>query len=175
MVKISLEFPTVDAAIVALGKLASVAAVAPAEKKQATPLIPTVVAKEIVAKNSGRKPRADKGKERGPYKTVGAGGNTEASQEPAASPPTPETAAPAQASSLSSVTNQSAIPEGTSGADKAAAPTEAEAQTALSKVFEKFGLPACQLLLKDHGVSRMRDLPAEKRAAFIAAAEARVK
>lgn len=105
-----------------------------------------------------RKPRSDAGQERGPYKPraqdAGAPATPTAVAEATASVGSPPVIAPA-----------APAPEG------AVIATEADAQAALEGIFKGRGLPAAQKVLADFGISRLRDLPAEKRAGFIAAAK----
>jgi hypothetical protein len=106
-----------------------------------------------------RKPRADAGKPRGPYKTstnnAGAeqGGTqpTEEAGAPAAGGPGPDTPAPAP-SSAAPVTGA------------AASLTLDDAKAALRRVKDTKGLgtPACIGLIQSFGFDRISDLPAEK-------------
>lgn len=160
MIKITLEFKGVDEAIVALGKLVG----APVATAASSP-----VGAEKPAAPTTRKPRADAGKKRGSYKNVEAPAKESDektdSSSGALAASTPETAA------APVVPEPSASPAG--GA--AAAPKEEDAQAALEVVFTGKGLPAAQTLLAKFEVTRLRDLPAEKRAAFIEAAKEAAK
>jgi len=166
MIKVTLEFPSVEAAIATLGKImvgASVKSVAQThEAKTAEPPAP--------AAPTSRKPRADAGKKRGPHQTAAAGTapvEGDKPQPPGVTPApvaAPETAAPASEANAPSATVQTQAPA-------AAAPSEADAQAALEKVFAGKGLQAAQATLASFGVTRLRDIKPEDRAAFIAAAE----
>lgn len=164
MIKITLEFKGVDEAIVALGKLvgAPVATAASSPVGAEKPVAPTT-----------RKPRADAGKKRGSYKNAEAPAAPAEGDKPQPSgvtPPaasTPETAAPEKA--------EATTPPSPGAEPVAAAPKEEDAQAALEAVFTSKGLPAAQKLLAGAGVSRLRDLPAEKRATFIEAAKEAIK
>lgn len=192
MVKITLEYPSIDAAIVAMAKLTKADGV-------------------TIVDGKARKGRADAGKPRGQYnkKGAGEGAATDANTGAAPSPAAPtETTEPAAASSVSSVANQGAIPEGTSAADNSAtkqpaaperesppapgkdhepvaassvppeatayvAPTAKDAEAALEALFQaappKGGLEAARAVLAKFGVAKLRDLPASQRAHFIKA------
>lgn len=100
-----------------------------------------------------RKPRNDAGKERGPNaRTKNAA--------PAVTP-----ASPATLDVKGEPSTQSA-PVAASNAPKLE-----DARAALSKVFQTKGVEAALDLLKPYKVTRVQDIPAEKFAEFIAAAE----
>ena len=111
-----------------------------------------------------RKQRADIGKPRGAYKKAA---------EPVKNPPiesvqatsTPDSAAPKAAAP--------AVEERTDKADTlapvAAAPvTDAEMQEVLQAVLSAKGMPAVTAIFEKYGVKRGREVPAEKRAEFVA-------
>jgi hypothetical protein len=181
-VKVTLEFASVDAAIVALGKLVGtkVTAVEPQEKKLGPPTSVEEHVARVEARKAERKQRADKGQPRAPYKPrnqeaaagqaspAGAtGGVTDAGKAgeqpaaptstvpPVATAPT-QTAAPAQTVTPA----QSAAP--------AAAATAEEVQTVVAGVFERHGYDVASQLLQRFGVSRGRDLKPEQYADFVA-------
>lgn len=223
MIKVTLEFPSVDAAIVALGKLVPNAAVEVRRKAVGSDAAGAVAgdagpskAAERAADSESTQPaavpgtrqrgtRSDKGKPRGSYKNVAAepapaeahkADPSGVAPSPAAAPETaasetagagqadrgtggiagttlalpPSAAAPETAAPDVGGTSTSGGTAGSPATPGAAVPTAEDAQAALSKVFETHGLPAAQHLLAEFGVSRLRDLPAEKRAEFISAA-----
>jgi len=163
-VKITLEYPTVDLAIVALAKL-------------------TKAADTVIDQASGkptRKGRSDAGK---PRKNQGA----------ADAPPEPKAAGPGSPASSTSGTAAGGEPAGdplsvkTSASDTSTAagpaassgpiPAEAEVQKVIEQVFESTpdsatGIQKVKDLLARYGVARGRDLPEDKRAEFIAEATA---
>ena len=178
MIKVTLEFPSVEAAIATLGKIMGVkppkdSAAPPQQGKpqvEATPS-PASVAGATAAEPSKRGQRSDKGVKRGSYKNAAPGAEGQRPIEAPKGEPlpaaAPETAAPATPMMTETKALVSRDGESKPGA---AVPTAEDAQAALSKVFETHGLPAAQHLLAEFGVSRLRDLPAEKRAEFISAA-----
>lgn len=155
-VKITLEYATVDLAIVALAKLTKADGVA---------MTPEGPRKE-------RKGRNDKGKPRGPHAAAQQEAAAPAEQERTDKAATlPPEAAPAEA--------HKALPSG-EVPPVAAASTEvvpeADAQQALEKLFalppEKGGgINGARDVMARFGVKRLRDLPATSRAEFIALAE----
>jgi hypothetical protein len=207
MLKVTFEFKTPEEAITAIAKIAGLGAAAPAPRlevrKQPTDIEGESRREPDVQPQPGgkkdRKPRADKGRERGAYKPrenanpaveagreggmAGAGHDAGAgvpdarkadtaatgTSTPPASASAPETAAPTPATVAGGTST--AVSESGTGSSGAAAPTEADVQKALEKVFGAKGLPAAQAVLAKFGVSRGRDLAPEKRAEFINAAE----
>lgn len=151
-VKITLEYPNVDAAIVALGKLTSAAGTTIVEGKP-------------------RKGRSDKGQPR-----KGAAPAPEANGA-AASAQTDDSAASTAAPAAAAAPAASPKPDGTPTPGSAAVASEADAQKALEKLFESFpdsatGIAEAKKILGTFGVSRVRDLKEEQRAEFIAKATA---
>lgn len=165
MVKITLEFPTVDHAIAALGKLAGVQ---------------TAAAAPAAAAPAPRKGRSDAGKPRGPR-------NAPQAPEPKAAAPAeqertdkaatlPPEAAPAEADKAHP---SGEVPPVAAASPTASEATEAEAQAAVQKLFEstmktstaenKSGaaLQESKDLLARYGVKRIRDLLAGQRRAFV--------
>lgn len=116
MIKVTFEFPTVDAAIVALGKLSSVAPAAVSPKPVAGP-----VAGGSATEPQQRQPRADKGKKRGSYKNAGAGEQPPQPQAAAAPATAPNAAAASATPKTGDVTGdgENAVTD----AGKAGAPT----------------------------------------------------
>lgn len=185
MVKITLEYPSIDAAIVAMAKLTKADGVT------------------INAEGKPRKGRTDAGKPRGPYrKGAGEGSLPDANtgQAPAGSiapapspaapssqPAAPETESPASAGkdhkpvAAGSTTASATAPDegdkpqpaGVVPAAEAPTPSAKDAEKALETLFEtpapKGGLEAARKVLGAFGVAKLRDLPADKRADFIAA------
>ena len=157
MIRITLEFPSVDQAIVALGKLVGaplkVASDAGSQASAAqAPGAPTIHA---------RKGRADKGKPRG--------SRTE--------PTVAATTAPEQGVSVPAVVTAIGVRHSTAAAPptvgltvvpSAAIPSAADAQQGLEKLFEQKGIAAAQDLLARYGVKRLRDLKENQRAEFVA-------
>lgn len=144
-----------------------------------------------------RKPRADAGKPRGPYKTTGADAGTTASSTPGTTPaagavggdPVTTESPPATPTAAASAPTISAAPaaEGNANgspsvagnpgpAPAAAEPTEADAKAAMGRInkTEGLGMPACIDFLATFGVNRITLLPKEKYAEFIKAADALV-
>jgi hypothetical protein len=176
MIEVTFKFDSIEKAIATLGSLMKGAAPVPNIENPAKPEGGTVDKK--------RKPRADAGKARGPYKDNGV--------------------VPTAAPSLSSVADQGAIPEGTPTAENttppetaapsgaavsgpigesnsgptvqtAAAATQEQAQAALEALFAAKGLPAAQAAMGQFGVSRLRDMKPEDYGPFVAAAQEATK
>ena len=148
MVKVTLEFSTVDAAIVALGKLVGGAPARAAATPVITQVAITPPAATPEAPPRTRRGRSDKGEKRGPYKTAAT---HEASPTPAV-----EAVAPAPAV------------EPPAGGPVV---TQAEAHAALEKLFNTGGIDVARELLGRYGVARLRDLAPESFAAFKVEAE----
>lgn len=179
MIKVTLEFPSVEAAIATLGKImvgtpAAAAHKAPALAGESVtlPAVPT----------TPRKPRADAGKKRGPHNAAPAippTGDAPKGDAESASPPgaAPQTAAPETAPAEGDKPQPSGAvpgPAAVAPTDRnraASVPSEADAQAALEKVFAGKGLQAAQSVLAAFGVSRLRDVKPEDRAEFIKKAE----
>lgn len=180
MIDITLHFNTAEEAIIALAKIKGGAAA----KAAAAPVESPPVNATVAATAKVRKPRADAGKPRGPYKNADAAGNIEsenrstlesASNGSAAiapsvgsvnpSAPATQPAAPAPAEA------DKAQPSGSAPVTAGPATLE-DAQAALTKLFETKGLATAQEVLGTFGVKRLKELAPEKRAAFIANATA---
>jgi hypothetical protein len=144
VIKVSIEFKTVEDAIIGLGKLGNIAA--PAQDAQSAP-------------KSERKPRNDAGKIRGAYKKPEHPVNTLAAQLSDAKvpsstpPPAPVVVTPAEQASPNE-------------------PTAADAQKVMEILFNTKGFKIAQEMVLKHGAPRVRDLPIENRLAFIREAAA---
>lgn len=168
-INLTLECDSLEEAVVTLGKLiggrAAKAAAAPLDKPKATleeragltetPAESGPLAGLTLPKKT-RKPRADKGKGRGPHM-----GGPELPLD--------------DVKESGDDARQAEAPEATAGvspppavAEMAPTATLDEAQTALEAVFKAKGLPKAQEALGHFGVARLRDLPAEKYGAFVA-------
>ena len=155
MVKITLEFPNADAAIVALGKLS---------KADGVTITPDGPRKE-------RKGRNDKGKPRGAQPAAQEAAAPAEQERTDKAATLPSEATPAEA--------HKALPSGEVSPKAAASPipSEAEVQKAIEAVFESSpdsttGIHKVKDLLSRYGVSRGRDLKEEQRADFIKEATA---
>ena len=171
-VKITLEYGSVEEAIVALGRLAQVAKVrraaqgtgAPSEAHEApTPPTggtdaPTSITKNLVLPDTTKKPR---GRPRKQEAAAGVTGGAQASRkvETSADPLVPAEVAPQAPAAASPAEGVPAAP----------APSEAEAKAALESYFEKNGPQMAMSKLASFGVNRLRDLPEGQRAEFIKA------
>lgn len=188
MVKITLEYPTVEAAIAAMGKLAGLGTTAaPAEKKVST--YNDADARKIVADGEKkRKARADAGVKRGSYKNAtgasatpkdpagdkagdGLNATTDASKGEGRSPPSMSTTAdapkePPQADSAKTATVAPKNDWPLKTPD-AVVLKEADCQKAIEAVYAKKQLGGAMALLKEFDVDRVRDLKPEQRAAFV--------
>lgn len=170
-IEITFYFNTIEEAIATLGSLVQKAAPVANVDKPAQPVVLEVPS------TKPRKPRADAGKPRGPYKNVeapGAGSATPptapaagdaAGGMPAAS--TPETAAPSDADRVLAGLSSPAAPTGAA----ATIVPETDAQAALERLFAAKGAQPALQLLAQFGVKRGRDLKPEDRAAFIKKAD----
>lgn len=159
MVKITMEFPSIDAAIVALGKLT---------KADGT----------VLVEGKPRKGRSDAGKPRKNAK--GAGERKEGdANSPAASPApeAPKAGAAAKAPGAKGASSAPSTTAETAAATEASAPAPSAdvAQKALEKLFEAAppagGLEGARAVLSRFGVTRVRDLAEDQRAEFIALTE----
>lgn len=161
MVKITLEYPSIDAAIVAMAKLTKADGVT------------------INAEGKPRKGRADAGQPRGKYNKKGAGegaatdANTGAAPSPAA--PTEQPAAPEMESPQAPGKDHEPVAAGSAPETPAEVVTAADAERALGSLFQaappKGGLEAARTVLAKFGVQRLRDLHEGQRAAFVEAVE----
>lgn len=160
MVKVTLEFLSVDQAIVALGKLV----VAPVKATQPVPPQASTDKAEApapAATTTKRKGRSDKGQPRGPHGATKEAAPGAAPAEGDKPQPSGVTPSPAAASTVETPTGPAQTPK-----------TE-DVQKALEGVFNKHGAQVAMNLLARFGVKRLRDLKPEQGADFIAfAAEA---
>ena len=177
-VQVTLTFNSYDEAIVALGKLVGAKVAAPVVKAE------TAAPAEDKPAARTRKPRADAGQPRGPYKarnepaapqqgepTSAAAPVVPTDPAPAAEAAAPQTEAPAEPPAPAT---QAANPPA------ASAPSEKDAQAALEKLFNEkakaggngAAIQAAKDLLARYGVQKVRDLPAERRVEFIKECEA---
>jgi len=153
MVKVTLEFTSVDQAIVALGKMVGAskqeakAVVTPAGRNPALPDAPAIRA---------RKPRNDAGKARGPYKT----------ETPAPGAEEPKAKAGGAVAPAEDTGEATALPP---VAPPAAAyvPPHTEAQAALEALYEKKGAEVAMGLIASFAITKLRELPENQREAFI--------
>lgn len=198
MIQITLQFNTIDEAIVFLSKqhpvakvrnAAAIEPIAGAPEKAGSTNPPSPGAEPAALATNKRKPRADAGKKRGSYKNVeapveqvtpagavkpaGDGRTVEGQQTPPPAASTPETAAPTAPAEADNAQPSGVVPSG------AAAPTEKppsapeasekDAQDAIQKVFTQQGGPQLALdTLASFGVKRCRDLKPEQRGEFVA-------
>jgi len=130
----------------------------------------------VEAEKPKRKPRADAGVPRGPYKTTGEPATAAAQgQEPQRTEPPAPVSPTQQAAPPASAATPPAAPVAPSPAG--AAPTLADARAALKRISDTKGLGAEAVVahLAAHGVNQLTKLPEAMYAAFIAAADAKVK
>ena len=165
MVKITLEFPSVDAAIVAMAKLTKADGV-------------------TIVDGKARKGRADAGQPRGRYKKKAAGegslpeantgeapvGDSAPAPSPAAAPEQP--AAPAMESPQAPGKDHEPVAAGSAPVAEA---TAKDAEAALETLFQapppKGGIESARKVLAIFGVQRLRELPAPQRGAFVEAVQ----
>lgn len=173
MVKITMEFPTLDAAIVALGKLSS-------------------AADTTIVDGKPRRGRSDKGLPRksrsapteSNAKGEGAGAQSEGAAEatvasaatPAAAPAPAASQVAAAAGTKDGGTSTNAEPAAKAPDVAGAKPATAEdAQKAIEKLYYApppvGGLEQARIVMSRFGVKRVRDLQEDQRAEFIALAE----
>lgn len=151
MVKITLEFPTVDLAIVALGKLVPAGKVASGGGSQAAQPATLVPAGATTTVSVPRKGRSDKGQPR---------------KQPTeqTTPVTPPESTPPKG--LDVPPTEPAVPVAS-----AEPPKLEEAQAALTELFNKKGAQTAMDLLARYGKSRLSEVPAEDRARLITEAK----
>ena len=177
MIKVTLEFPTIEAAIATLGKIMGVKL----PKESAAPELAQPVSRNTEAaagkgspgaadpKPRQRAERADKGVKRGSYKNV-AGEKAPVEAQKAdppgvvpAPPATPETAAPATPTTPEATATES----GSAIVTGAAAPTEAQVQKAIEAAHARTSTQAMMDLFARYGVRRGRELKPEQRVDFV--------
>lgn len=177
MIKIELEFKSIDEAIVALGRM-----VGAPQQQMAAPM--AVVAgtgsATAVSPTTQRKGRNDKGKPRGPYKDhagapvpvvhgsaqadgAGAAGPKPTLQDsaPVSAAPAPKTAAPDASGPLAE------LPATAAPATVVPAASEADVKAVVEKLFETKGLATTLEVMSRFGVTRARDLKPEQRDEFV--------
>lgn len=162
MVKVTLEFTSVDVAIVALGKLAG------APVKANIPVAAAVVsvgaestaAPVASATKPARRGRSDKGQARGPNAaTLGA------NAAPDAVPAVADTAGAGTQTAPSNVGEKPATLTATPPAPAPASGTTP--QQATEAVFNKHGAQIAMNMLARFGVKRVRDMKIEQHAEFV--------
>lgn len=186
-VQLTLEFDKPEDAILALGKLIGVPAaslkpaVAAGEKGAESP------APAAVAPTRPRKPRADAGQPRGPYKDkeqnvagTGASGAPAPGTDPGnggqqaptlTSTTTPVPAAPQTAAPVEPKPSDKSAHAPESPAAGAAVPSPEDVQKAVERLFTAKDFDVCEQLLSRFGVKRGRDLRPDHRADFIKRAD----
>ena len=165
MVKVTLEYSSVEEAIVALGRLAQVAKVrraaqgtvgAPAPEEERTDKAVTLAPVAPATKKARGRPRKQEAKE-----PAASGSST---TDPAVAAALPPASAPAAVS-------EAPAEELSPAAQLDLTPTGEAAKAALEAYFEKHGAQKAMKVLADFGVSRLRDLPEGERTAFIKACQ----
>jgi len=190
-VNVTLNCATIEEAVVALGKLlggrpakaAAAPTTAPDDKPKQTieeraglTEVPAesgpLAGLTLSPKTAARRPRADKGTKRGPYVK-----GKPVSELPLSSNADIATVSPND--DIERAATPLTPPEAAAGVPPPPAAVETakleDAQDALEAVFKTKGLPAAQGVLAQFGVSRLRDLPIEKCARFVAAARTVLK
>jgi hypothetical protein len=197
MLKVTFEFKTPEEAITAIAKIAGLGQAAPAPRIEIRK--PSDIEGESRREPEAqpgpkkeRKPRADKGRERGAYKPRVLTPEEEQAIENARSQKADDEArqrmqdqrdaARAQETALDGATKEASPPALESQAEQSSGLTvpvpsaatvasEADVQKALEKVFAAKQASGAMALLDKFGVKRGRDLPVEHRAQFIQCAE----
>lgn len=176
-IKITLEYPSLEHAILALGKLAggraaraaskteTVGAGGTAERASSTERPPAAPTVEVSP--TTRKGRSDKGKPRGPYKNTPAPDVGSSAPAAEADPSTGGAAAPEVG------VTEAEAPAAAQGTGPVAAPS-ANPQELLEKLVAAKGIPTAMEVLAKFGVKRLRELPAEKHGDFIAEVNVRL-
>ena len=172
-VKLTLEFKSVDEAIVALGKLVGVKVSA---APQAMTPVPESTAAAAEPRTRTRRPRADKGQRREPYgpRAPEAKGEGSASDAPKVSEPAAQPVNPSPVASVpqTAVPERTAVmPEPKAQTPAAATPTLAEVQEALNKLYEAKGHDVSLAVLNRFGVNKAKNLLPDAWADFIGLAE----
>lgn len=173
-VEVTLKFGSYDEAILALGKLA-VAATTPRASGPA-PIKPQAEAATVT---KTRKPRADAGKVRGPYKDSAPEAQKEpaapdAVEPPAAVPAPAAVAAPVAAEPKAAAVSPAPADPAPTPVLPAAAPkvTEEDAQKALQRLWDTKGPAVAIAVLAAFHASKIKQLKAEDYPAFVAKANA---
>ena len=142
------------------------------------PPVTTEAAPAGAAMPRQRKPRADAGKPRGPYKSTGV--VAEGASPNTASPAEPASAATAPTNSEAPVASPTATPTTASAAPVASEPgkelTIDDARAALKRISDTkgLGMEACMTHLQEFGVTRISDLKAPDYALFVKQADQKV-
>ncbi len=195
MIKVTLEFPTIEAAIATLGKIMGAAPKLPKESaatamasRQTVTDGPGVTDPSKVAERAAnststvsgsqsaaadlkprqRAQRSDKGQPRGSYKNAGAELASKGSVSPGgdqARTPAPETAAPSPSENTGLPPADGAVTQAAGSA--AAVPTEAEVQKAIEAAHSRTNTQTMMDLFARYGVRRGREIAPDQRAAFI--------
>lgn len=166
-VKITMEFDNAEQAIVALGKITGIATAAPKERK---------------GRNDAGKPRGQRATPQPEPEAKGAGvgapaGSAASTAAPSATPAPAASSQPNAAGGTDpgKVGEKPANPTSTTEKPAAPIPTQEATETALSKLFDAApplgGIEAARDVMSRFGVKRLRDLPEDKRAEFIALAD----
>lgn len=158
MIKVTFEFPTIDAAIVAMGKMVG-APVASRAQPAKSPEVETPVVGPDATTSRKRKPRNDAGKPRGPYKEPAAPAVEERNDKA-------DTLAPVAAAQSLKSPVEAVLPD--VKAINKAVPSAEDAQEIFAKVFDAKGIVRAKELLQRYGVGRVRELLEAQRADFIA-------
>ena len=190
MIKVTFEFASVELAIATLGKIMQQSKVAAPEAKTEA-VIDKGATSTPDAATTKRKRRTDAGTKRGSYKNIEAPTapvEADKAQPPGVPPPVasiPERNRDLIKGDTITAAPQTAAPEGSAQPaataaqpltqPDAAAPKEADLIAAGDALLNAKGLPAVMTLMKSFGVSRLRDLPADKGAEFIAKAQEAAK
>jgi hypothetical protein len=167
MIKVTLEFKSVDEAIITLGKLVEMRngkpVLGPAPESLTEPLI-------TGAPPATRRSRADKGQKRGSYKNVAASDAPQGTTAETAGAAVPAVQNPGLVPAPTAATPEVSpgTQAGTGG--QSPAPAVEEVQAVLEKLFNAKGANAAIDLLSRFGCKRGRDLLPEQRAEFIAEA-----
>lgn len=174
MVKITLEYGSVEEAIQALGKLSGLAKVRrAAQSTTGAPTEPNSAADSakaepaLAAPTKQRKPRNDAGKPRGSYKKAAPATSADADGSTQAPEPVQSSEPKTGGTTDAAVPEKVAAPSTTPHSPGAASPTEEEAKMALEAYFDRHGPQKAMAVLAGFGVSKLRELPADKRARFI--------
>lgn len=166
MVKITLEYRSIEEAVLALGKLGAFpTAAAPAATGATTPVaaVAGVAAGAPAAAVPGTRKRRTKAEIEAA--NLAAAGT----QPPAATPSAAPAAAPAPAAVATTPAAVAAVV-----ADAASTPKPEDAQKAMEALFNAKGITVAQDLLKRFGVARVRELKPEQLAEFIKDANATI-
>lgn len=160
MIQLTFTFDSVESAA---EFLASQGARAPQAEPKSTR---DVLVEDLIATKKPRKPRADAGVPRGPYKTTGADAGATASSTPETTPQVG-----AAAGDPAPVESPPAQPTAAASAPTPAEPTLDDVKATMSVLSKKKNIDANIQLLAKFGVQKASALPTTKYAEFIAAAK----